>query len=169
MGTLGFLGIGLLLVTFRTRFSVDEKRLVILKETRINEILIVNKKKRGKGYINAVVPFGYDLNSYDVYFGLKNNVFLIIKTDRRRAIKIAEFIQSVTQVEYSIKDNFDSQHLVNENSTFSFINETSGHVDLSLFDIRGRKISTILNNVAPPGIHFIPIGKHTQGNEVYFC
>ena len=32
VGTLGILGIGLLLLTFRTRFSVDEKRLLILKE-----------------------------------------------------------------------------------------------------------------------------------------
>lgn len=121
VGTVGFLGIGLLLVTFRTRFFVDEKRLLILKEHRVfgrnlstdkipipkeaDRILIVPKKKRGKGYINGVVPFGYDLNSYDVYFALKNSSVPIIKTDRRRAIKIAEFIKSVTQIEYSIKKN----------------------------------------------------------------
>ena len=108
VGTLGFLGIGLLLVTFRTRFSVDEKRLLILKEYRVfggklsidkikipkeaYEILIVHRKKRGKGYINAVVPFAYDLNSYDVYFSLKNSMVPIIKTDRKRSKKIAEFI-----------------------------------------------------------------------------
>jgi len=43
--------------------------------------------------------YTYDLNSHDVYFGLKNSLVPIIKTDRRRAIKIAEFIKSVTQVE----------------------------------------------------------------------
>ena len=126
VGTVGFLGIGLLLVTFRTRFSVDERRLLILKEYRVfgrnlstdkikipkeaDRILIVPKKKRGKGYINGVVPFGYDLNSYDVYFGLKNSSIPIIKTDRKRAIKIAEFIKSVTQIEYSVKNNYDNQH-----------------------------------------------------------
>ena len=52
----------------------------------------------------AAVPFGYDLNSYDVYFSLKNSIVPIIKTDRSRAIKIAEFIKSVTQMEYSIKE-----------------------------------------------------------------
>jgi len=125
VGAFGFLGIGFLLVTFRTRFFVDEKRLLILKEYRVfgrnlstekitipkeaDRILIVPKKKRGKGYINGVVPFVYDLNSYDVYFGLKNSSVSIIKTDRRRAIKIAEFIKSVTQIEYTIKDNYDSQ------------------------------------------------------------
>ncbi len=126
VGMVGFLGIGLLLVTFRTRFFVDEKRLLILKEYRVfgrslstdkikipkeaDRILIVPKKKRGKGYINGVVPFEYDLNSYDVYFGLKNSSVPIIKTGRRRAIKIAEFIKSVTQIDYSIKNNYDSQH-----------------------------------------------------------
>ena len=121
VGALGFLGIGLLLVSLRTRFSVDEKRLLILKESRVfggklstdkikipkeaNEILIVPQKKRGKGYINGVIPFGYDLKSYDVYFSLKNSIVPIVKTDRSRAIKIAEFIKSVTQMEYSIKKN----------------------------------------------------------------
>jgi len=125
VGTVGFLGIGLLLVTFRTRFFVDEKKLLILKEYRVfgknlstdkikipkeaDRILIVPKKKRGKGYINGVVPIGYDLKSYDVYFGLNNSSVPIIKTDRKRAIKIAEFIKSVTQIEYSIKNNYDSQ------------------------------------------------------------
>lgn len=121
VGTVGFLGIGLLLVTFRTRFYVDEKRLLILKEYRVfgrnlstdkikipkdtDRIFIVPKKKRGKGYINGVVPFGYDLTSFDVYFSLKNSSVPIIKTDRKRAIKIAEFIKSATQIEYSLKNN----------------------------------------------------------------
>ena len=120
IGTLGFLGIGLLLVTFKSRFIIDEKRLSIIKEYRVfggslsadkieipknaNEILIVPKKKRGEGYVNAVVPFGYALSSYDVYFSVNNKLIQIIKTDRKRAIIIAALIRSVTKLEYSIKE-----------------------------------------------------------------
>lgn len=64
IGTIGFLGIGLMLITFRTRFSVDEKMLLILKEYRVfggklstekikipkeaNKIFIIPKKKEEK-------------------------------------------------------------------------------------------------------------------------
>ena len=65
VGTVGLLGIRFLLVTFRTRFFIDEKRLLILKEYRVCgknlstdeikipkeavRIIIIPKKKRGKG------------------------------------------------------------------------------------------------------------------------
>lgn len=50
------------------------------------------------------MPFGYNLNSYDVYVGMNNSIVQIIKTDRRRAMKIAEFIKSVTHLEYTVKE-----------------------------------------------------------------
>jgi len=113
VGAIGFLAIGLFLITFRSRISVDEKKLLIVKEYRVfggklsqeiiripekaYEIIIVPKKKRARGYVNAVVPFGYNLNSHDVYFALANSRVPIIKTDRKRAIKIVEFIKSSIQ------------------------------------------------------------------------
>lgn len=58
---------------------------------------------------------------------------------------------------------------VNDESVVSFIQETSGKVKLSLFDIHGRKISTILNKELPQGHQSIPIRNYIQGNGVYFC
>jgi hypothetical protein len=58
---------------------------------------------------------------------------------------------------------------VNEESIVSFYHETSGKVNLCLFDIHGRKISTILDKELPQGKHSIPIRKYIQGNGIFFC
>ena len=126
VGALGFLGIGLSLITFRSHIMIDANNQLILKEYRIlggrlskekiripkdaDEILIIPKKKQGKGYFRAVIQFGYNINSYDMYFGVNGGVVQIIKTDRKRAIRIAELINKTTDIEYSIKNNYDSQH-----------------------------------------------------------
>ncbi len=57
----------------------------------------------------------------------------------------------------------------NKESIVTFINATSGRINLSLFDMHGRKISTILDKKLQQGKHTIPIWKYMPGNGIYFC
>ena len=116
---LGFLAIGFILITLRSKFTIDSQSQLITKEYRVfgmklskdriiiprqaKEIIIVKKKKRGKGYYQAVIAFGYNLTSYDVFFDSDNGVVRIINTDYKRAVKIAELIKNELKLEYTIK------------------------------------------------------------------
>ena len=53
-------------------------------------------------------------------------------------------------------------------SNISFQTKTSGNVDLSIFDIQGRKICTLLNGTLNAGIQTIPISNHLPSSGVYF-
>ena len=54
-------------------------------------------------------------------------------------------------------------------SVISFQTQTSGKVNLSIFDIRGRKICTLINEKVNAGKHTIPVSKTLPASGVYFC
>ena len=121
VGSIGLLAIGSMVISFRARFSIDRNMRLILKEYRVfgarlstekmnipehpDRILVVPKEKNVKGYVSAVVPFRYRLNSYDLYFSSGHQLFQIIKTDRKRALKIAEMIGGAMNLEYTVKES----------------------------------------------------------------
>lgn len=58
---------------------------------------------------------------------------------------------------------------ITKESIISFTNSTSGKVNISILDLQGRKICTVLNKNMPQGNHSIPLGSQIQTNGVYFC
>jgi hypothetical protein len=58
---------------------------------------------------------------------------------------------------------------VSSESVVSFRTKTSGKVNLSIYDIQGRKIFTLLDEKLPTGNHTVPIGNYIMENGVYFC
>ncbi len=54
-------------------------------------------------------------------------------------------------------------------SIVSFTNSISGKVNLSIFDLQGRKICTVLNKNMPQGKHTVSLGNQIKGNGIYFC
>lgn len=55
----------------------------------------------------------------------------------------------------------------NPSTTITFTLDVNGTVTLKVFDLMGRKISTLLNNVKKAGTHHIVWnGKDTFGNEM---
>lgn len=119
VGALGFGLIGAILVTFRGKLSIDTVRMQIVKEYRVfgfklsreevkipqqtNQILVKQKMKEGRGYIQAAIGFGYKIKSCDVYFDSNSRLIRIINTDYKRAIKIAELIKETLNLNYVIE------------------------------------------------------------------
>ncbi len=119
VGALGFGLIGAILTTFKGRFSIDAVRMQIVKEYRVfgfklssekvkippltSQVLIKQKSKEGRGYIQGAVGFGYKIKSCDVYFDSNRRVIRIINTDYKRAIKIAELLKETLSIDYLIK------------------------------------------------------------------
>jgi hypothetical protein len=54
-------------------------------------------------------------------------------------------------------------------SVISFQTKTSGKVDLSIFDMQGRKIATLLNEKLHVGRHTIPVSNLLPSSGIYFC
>lgn len=57
----------------------------------------------------------------------------------------------------------------NSNSVVSFKTKSNGNVNLSIYDIQGRKISTLLDKNLHAGSHTIELGNQIQTSGVYFC
>ncbi|MCJ7717482.1 MAG: hypothetical protein MUO54_13315, partial [Anaerolineales bacterium] len=116
IGALGFGVFGLILTTFRTRFTIDLASYQIFKEYRVfgllltkdqiripkgaTQVIIKQKTKIGKGYIQAAVGFGYRIRSCDVYFSSEKGLVSIIHTDYERAVKIADLIKDHLGLDY---------------------------------------------------------------------
>lgn len=58
---------------------------------------------------------------------------------------------------------------VSSESIVSFRTKTSGKVNLSIYDIQGRKIFTLMDENLPTGNHTVPLGNYIMENGVYFC
>ncbi len=115
-GALALLVIGLTLVTFRIRLSASREKHVVKKEYRVlglrlsgeqinvppgaDTIVLKNKQKKGICYVQAAVGFGYTLQSVDIFLSSGKKITRIINTDRKRAGKIAEFLQNELGLEY---------------------------------------------------------------------
>ena len=54
-------------------------------------------------------------------------------------------------------------------SIISFTNTISGKVNLSIFDLQGRKICTVLDRDMPQGKHTVSLGNQINVNGIYFC
>ena len=119
VGALGFGLIGGILTTFRGKLSVDTAKMKIIKEYRVfglrlsreevkipqetKQILIKQKTKEGRGYVQAAVGFGYKIKSCDVYFDSNRRMIRIISTEYKRAIKIADLLKETLKLDYLIK------------------------------------------------------------------
>ena len=119
VGAAGFAMFGLMLTTFRTRFTIDTASLKIVKEYRVfglllskdqiripkqaKQVIIMQKTKTGKRYIQAVVGFGYRLKSYDIFFDSDKGLVRIMNTDHERALKIAGFIKEQLSIDYILR------------------------------------------------------------------
>ena len=116
IGPAGFALFGLILTTFRTRFSIDSSSNQIFKEFRVfglllskdqiriplkaKQVIIKQSTKSGKGSMQGVVKFGYRIKSCDVYFESDKGLVRILNTDYERALKIAGFIKDQLGLEY---------------------------------------------------------------------
>lgn len=119
IGALGFFLIGIVFLTFRGYIKVDKEQMQIIKENKVfgfllsrdivkvpkkvTQILIQEKPKKARGYIQAAVGFTYMIQSSDLYFTSERGAVKIISTDHERAIKIAEILKEQLKLNYSIK------------------------------------------------------------------
>lgn len=58
---------------------------------------------------------------------------------------------------------------LSDHSLIEFTLNRSEHVDLSIYDLQGRKISILANQVLRQGKHSIPLGNTLPASGVYFC
>ncbi|MBN2778126.1 MAG: C10 family peptidase, partial [Bacteroidales bacterium] len=79
-------------------------------------------------------------------------------------VGINELAENNSQIKLSCYPN-----PVTSESVISFQTKTSGDVDLSIFDIRGRKIYTLLNENRKAGIYTVPVSNALPASGVYFC
>lgn len=116
VGAAGFAFFGLLLTTFRSRFTIDRASHQILKEYRVfglllskdqiripnplTRVIIKQSTKNAKGYMQGVVKFGYRIKSCDVYFESDKGLVNIINTDQERALKIAGLLKDELDTDY---------------------------------------------------------------------
>jgi hypothetical protein len=96
-------------------------------------------------------------------------------TDRTFIIDHQTFKITVnTPTEISGFDNANTNALliypnpITSESVISFQTKSSGKVNLSVYDIHGRKISTILNKNLPAGSYNYSLGKTISSDGVYF-
>jgi len=111
--------IGLVLVSFRSKISIDAKSGIVIKESGLlginmssekikipgncDKIFIRQKNKKGTGYYRSVLPVNYKFKSYDMFFHSKSGSVRIINTDCSRAVKIAEFLKSNLKLDYTLE------------------------------------------------------------------
>jgi hypothetical protein len=79
-------------------------------------------------------------------------------------INTAAEINSVSQNEFKIYPN-----PITLNSVISFQIKTSENVDISVYDLQGRKIYTLLNKNLNPELHTIPVGNKIKVYGIYLC
>ncbi len=112
--------IGLIILTTRASFIIDYSNKNIIKTVKIlgikmsdekihipencKELIIKKKTKRGKGYYKAVIPFFYNLESYDLYLKANGHIKKIISTDQNRAFRIAENLKELTGIESKFEE-----------------------------------------------------------------
>ena len=58
---------------------------------------------------------------------------------------------------------------VTNTSVISFQTKTSGNVDLSIFDIQGKKINTVIHANLPAGNHRIPLENSMTESGIYIA
>lgn len=58
---------------------------------------------------------------------------------------------------------------ITSESVISFQTKTNGKVNLSVFDMQGRKICTLVDEKLNAGIHTIPVSSSLPANGVYLC
>jgi hypothetical protein len=58
---------------------------------------------------------------------------------------------------------------VTRESVISFQTAKSENINLTIFDIQGRKIYTLLDKRLNAGKHTLPLGNTIQSNGIYFC
>ena len=97
VGAIGFAFFGLLLITFRTRFSMDAGARIPAQARRV---LIKQSTKTASSYVQAVVKFGYRIKSCDLYFEAQHGLVKIMSTDHERAEKIAGLIKDHLGLDY---------------------------------------------------------------------
>ncbi len=119
-GLLAFLAIGMVLASFRNNvyilnssylikhykilgLGVSKEKVKIPKN--VSGLLLKTKLKTGRGYVKAAVGFGYTIKSTDIYFLVNGNTIPVIKTDKRRALQIADFLKSELSVDYIVDDS----------------------------------------------------------------
>jgi hypothetical protein len=110
--------IGMIMAAFRSSLIIDTESGCVFKESTLlgmkfsfekvkiprncTGIIIKEIGKIGTGYYRFVIPVSYYFRSFDMFFRSGTGVVRLINTDYKRAIKIAEFIKSVTNLEYQI-------------------------------------------------------------------
>lgn len=116
---IGFMVIGLIIVSFRSTFIIDKNLNFILKESNLfgmilsrekikiphncKGILIRRKIKKGTGYYRFILPVSYTFTSLDMFFYSESGLVRIINTDYSRALKIAGFLKSDLNLGYILE------------------------------------------------------------------
>jgi hypothetical protein len=104
-----------------------------------------------------------------------SDLFIFELTDRTFFLSNKQFniaLTAPTAIPEHIKNNFDLQvypNPITSESVISFQTKTNGKVNLSVFDIQGRKICTLLNEKVNTGKHTIPLSNSLSESGVYFC
>jgi hypothetical protein len=112
--------IGLIMISFRSKLIIDDKLSTLLKESNLLgmtlssekvkiphnciRILIKKQTKRGTGYYAYVIPVSYYFKAFDMYFQSETGAVRFISTDYKRSLKIANFLKSITKLEYILKN-----------------------------------------------------------------
>lgn len=160
--------------TFDSTFLAFEPRVPVTKEGMYNP----------SGFIAGVTWWcifdWYRMNSGFQSMGLvrmnravEKPVFSSVKT------KYGQFVdksENITKVERSKNSNTPKEFLLSQNFPNPFNPATvigvqlplAGHVSLTLYDVLGKKIATLMNEVKEAGIYSVPFNAASLSSGVYF-
>jgi len=131
---------------------------------------------------NDAIAGSYDLVFQDVDFNSYNNYLtdwdfnLVVPIQSNGHIDIQQqtaIADDITMpINVSLSQNYPNPF--NSKTVISFNVENSGHVDLDIYDITGRKVATLFSGTANPGQNsFVWDGRSLSGRElasgVFFC
>ena len=118
LASIFFIIIGFIALTFRNHIFFDKNKRQIVRKEKIFWIPISNKKiivpqeynkvviklltKTADSYVNLVQSVPVSYTSADMFFVTPTKVRRIINTDFKRALKIAEMIKQVFEIEYEV-------------------------------------------------------------------
>ena len=127
-------------------------------------------------------------NSFWQNMGIWNDALVEIENPGETFIFAIRYQSTMDIDHYILIDNFSakvritSSEIIKFNNSFqmypnpltdesiaAFINSSSGKVNLSIFDLQGRKICTVFDKNMSQGKHTVSLGNQIKGNGIYFC